>query len=34
LLPVSGDVAWTALCALGFLSFIAGVWLFSRAEYA
>jgi len=34
LLPVSGDVAWTVLCALGFLFFAAGVWRFSREEYA
>jgi ABC-type transport system involved in multi-copper enzyme maturation permease subunit len=34
LLPVSGDVAWTVLCVLGLIFFAAGVWRFSRAEYA
>jgi len=34
LLPVSGDAAWTVLCVLGFVFFAAGVWRFSRAEYA
>jgi hypothetical protein len=31
--PVSGSTAWAVLCTLTFLSFAAGVWLFSRQEY-
>jgi ABC-2 type transport system permease protein len=33
LLPVSGDAAWTVLCVLATVFFLADVWLFSRAEY-
>jgi ABC-type transport system involved in multi-copper enzyme maturation permease subunit len=34
LLPISGDAAWTVLCVVGVLLLGAGVWVFSRTEYA